>query len=515
MQPEVMPTYQDDDGISLRPFFSALWRNRRKILIYWGATTLAAILVAVGWYLTRSSERTARIEFRLVFDGADRGEYPNGTRFSRSDIIASPVLNQVYQQNELERYLSYERFSTGLFVFESSREIDMLNLEYQAKLSDARLAAPQRAVIETEFRQKLESLRTPQFSLQFVVSSRTASPPSHLMEKALNDILAVWAEQTAVQRGALGYQIEILTPNVILKDTLNTQTMLIRYDLLRRHVGRVRQQVDRLAQLPGANTTRVGSERLSLIDLRTNLEDLLEFQLNPLIRRRLIYALPSNEVGLNILYLEDRLIELRRIQATANERKRQLETALNTFTADAAPRGLSAPAGNTGDGAVATQLSDTFLDRLMDLAGRSGAMDYRTGLTDRIIESGEAALEVQRDIGFYEETLRLLRSASSGNRPATLSPEDVVTQFKQIQDRVVQILEFTNEAYATVSAANLNPRSVLYRLTGPYSVQTIRSVSARYLAMVTGLTVFLAGIAIAIGVAALDQFRNSTFAQAA
>jgi hypothetical protein len=220
-------------------------------------------------------------------------------------------------------------------------------------------------------------------------------------------------------------------------------------------------------------------------------------------------------VALNILYLEDRLIELRRIQTTANQQKTQLEEALNTFTAEAAPRGLAAPAGSSpGEGAAAPQLSDTFLDRLMDLAGRSSAMDYRTGLTDRIIASGEEGLLLQRDIGFYEETLRLLRAASAGSRPSALRPEDVTTQFKAIQDRVVRILELSNEAYTTVSAANLNPRSVLYQLTGPYTVQVVRAVSARQLAMVTALAVLLAGFGVIVAVPAVDLFLKSSFVRA-
>ncbi|MDA1082758.1 MAG: hypothetical protein O2973_14045, partial [Gemmatimonadetes bacterium] len=296
-------------------------------------------------------------------------------------------------------------------------------------------------------------------------------------------------------------------------DTLNTQTMLIRYDLLRRHVGRVQAQVSRLATLPSSNTTRVGKDKYTLLDLRTNLDDLLEFQLNPLIRRRLIYALPPNEVALNLLYLEDRLIELQRFRETAGSRKTQLEAALRSFMSDAAPANVGG-AGLGPDaqaGGVSTQLSDTFLDRLMDLAGRSSAMEYRTNLTDRIIAVGEEGLSVEEDIAFYQETLRLLRAAAGGARPAALRPEDVVQAFDQIQTRVVDILTLTNEAYVTVSAANLNPRSVLYQLTGPYSVQTLRIVTPGYLAMVGVAFLIVAGLLIALGVAGIALFRQSSF----
>jgi hypothetical protein len=505
----------DEGALSFAPFVRAIWVERRRIVMSWAISALVFVLGALTYYLLSASERTARVEFRLEFSGAERGEYPNGTPFARADVIAAPILTQVYQKNELERYIPFERFKSGLFIFESSREIDLLNYEYQARLSDSKLPHVERAKIEAEFRQKLDAQRVPQMSLQFMVSSRTDVPPSHVMEKVLNDILAEWAEQAAAQRGALGHQIELMTPNVILKDTLNTQTILIRYDMLRRHVARVLAQVDRLMKLPGANTTRVGKERLSLIDLRTNLEDLLEFQLNPLMKRRLIYALPANEVALNILYLDDRLVELQRFRTTAEQRKAQLEGALRNFTAEAVAS--SSPGARPADGTqvgAAPQLSDSFLDRLMDIAGRSSAMDYRTGLTDRIILAGEESLSVDQDVAFYQETLRLLRAAAAGSRIAVLKPEDVLAAFDTLQKRVVEILELTNEAYTTISATNLNPRSVLYRLTGPYSVQTLRSVQLPYLAMIGIVFLVVAGIAIALVLAAIGLFKQSAFAQA-
>jgi len=502
--PNVPPA--DDGVISLKPLVKALWTGRRRILAYWAFAAAAFAVGAVAYYLMSPSERTARVEFRLLFDGADRGQYPNGTPFSAVDIIAAPVLTQVYEKNDLKRYLSYDSLKSGVLVFESSRELDLLNFEYQAKLADSKLLAVDRARVEAEFRQKLEALRVPQLSLQFMVSGRAASPPSHLMEKVLNDILAEWAEQAASQRGAVAHQIELLTPSVILKDTLNTQTMLIRYDLLRRHVDRVLSQIDRLARLPGASTARVGPDKVSLMDLRTSLTDLLDFQLNPLIGRRLVYAMKPNEAALNVLYLEGRLVELRRVRDTTVDRKLQLEAALRAFTSEAVAPGVQRFTEGTQSGAT-PQVSDTFLDRLIDIAGRSSAMDYRTTLTNRIIAAGEAGLEAGQDIAFYEEILRSVRS-SAGSRPGDLKAEEVAAVFEQVQTRVVEILTLSNDAYAAISATNLNPRSVLYRLTGPYSVVTVRTVTPRFL-MLTGLVVIMAGgLLITLAVAGATLFRK-------
>jgi len=493
------PQDSDESEIFLLPLLLEVWNHRRLIALWTvGVAMLVTVVAAVAWWRTPSVTR-ANVEFRLLFDGADQSLYPNGTPFSRADLMSTSVLSEVYRINELGQYLSFEQFRDALFVFESNQSLELLDLQYQARLSDARLPPVERARVETEYRQKRETQAVPQMFLRFLLPSQQATLPRPLMEKVLNDLLVEWARQVATQKGSLKYQLDLLTPNVILKDTLNTQTTLIRYDLLRRHVGRALSQLAVVAELPGASTIRVGEGNFSLTDLQTNLADLLEFQLNPLIRRRLIYALTPAEASLNVLYLEDRVLELRTIRQTADTRRTQLQVALQTFTAESGSSRSAATQGETsGAGGVSTQLSDTFLDRLIDIAGQSGAMEFRQDLTNRIIAAGEEGLRVDQDIAFYQETLRLLREAMRGVRPESLRPQDVTEAFDAIQARVIETLELTSEAYDRISESTLNPRTTLYRIVGPFSVRTVTARSAQSLAT-TGATAVVISMVFLLG----------------
>ena len=479
-----MRTADEEVAISFRPYLQVLWSARWRIGLGVAAVGVLYGIGAAAMLVLTPSERVAQVEFRLTFDGADRAQYPNGTPFSRSDVVATPVLSEVYRRNELARHLPFETFRDALFVLESNTALEFLGFEYEAKLSDTKMPTVERARIEAEFEEKRDSLSVPQMHLRFILPSSKAVLPVPLMEKILNDILVVWAEQVATQKGSLRYQVNLLTPNIILKDTLNTQTMLIRYDLLRRHVARSLAQMAMIAGLPGASTIRVGEGNFSLTDLRTNLADLLEFQLNPLIRRRLIYALTPGEAALNVLYLEDRVLELQRTRETADARREHLQAALRTFSAESAAKGPAARPGTPDSaGGAMPQLSDSFLDRLIDIAGQSGAMEYRQNLTDRVIAAGEDGLKVDQDIAFYRETLRLLREAMGGARLDALRPEDVTKAFNQIQTRVVETLTLTGQAYDLISSANLNPRNSLYSIVGPFSVRSASTVSVRNLAV--------------------------------
>lgn len=501
------PQETEDSEISLLPMLMEVWRHRRMIGVSVLGVAVIGSVVAAALYWRTPSETVAQVEFRLVFDGADRGQYPNGTEFSRADLLATSVLSEVYRINELDQYLPFERFRDALFVMESNRTLELLDFEYQARLADARLPAVERSRIETEFREKRAAQSVPQMFLRFVTSSQVGSLPRPLLEKVLNDVLVEWARQVATQKGSLRYQLDLLTPNVILKDTLNTQTTLIRYDLLRRHVARAMAQLGTVSALPGASTIRVGEGNFSLTDLETNLADLLEFQLNPLIRRRLIYALTPAEASLNVLYLEDRLLELRQVRETADTRRAQLQAALQTFAAEStSSRG--AVASGDASGAVSTQLSDTFLDRLIDIAGESGAMEFRQDLTNRIITAGEEGLAVDQDIAFYQETLRLLREAMRGVRPDSLRPEDVTEAFAAIQARVIETLELTSEAYERISESTLNPRTTLYRVVGPFSVRTVAARSAQSLATAGAAAVIISTILLIGFIVVRGMFRR-------
>jgi hypothetical protein len=329
------------------------------------------------------------------------------------------------------------------------------------------------------------------------------------MQKVLDGILARWAEQTK-EKGALLHEINILTPSVILSDTINTQTVLIRYDLLRRHVSRVLGQIATISRLPGAGTARVGDQNVSLSDLETSLDDLLAFQLNPLIRRRLVQSLPPAEIALNLLYLEDRIAELSRGRSIAEQRREQLQEVLQSFQPGEPGPQSGDIAGQTPGASV--QLNNSFLDRLMDIAGRSGALEYRRELSDRIIEAGNQRLTIDRDISFYEDTLRVLRTSQSRSAAAALRTETAGAgnhmTFDKLQDRVVEILALANQAYEEISTQNLNPRARLYELTSGLSVGSTRAVSVPRILATAGGWFVLVGIVLIGGVATWQASRR-------
>jgi hypothetical protein len=240
-----------------------------------------------------------------------------------------------------------------------------------------------------------------------------------------------------------------------------------------------------------------------LSDLRNTVLDVLSYQLAPAVARGLGTAMTPGEAGLSVQYLQGRIDELEYRRNAAVERRQLLEAALRALNSS----GTISATGGRSDGAgsqdrVTPQLSDAFLSQLIDMAGRSMAVDYRTGLTDRIIAAGAEGAAVGQQLLFYQDALRRLRGPG-GDRSAPAG--EVARALEQAQGVLVEAVTLTNAVYKVLSE-NLTPSAMLYRLTSPFSTRTIRAGAPNYSSW-AGL--FLAGgVLIAVGVAGASVFRR-------
>ena len=168
-----------DEEISLQPLLRTMWLYRRVINFAVAGVMGIFVVAIVAAYVFLPVERSGTLEFRLLFDGADQGEYPNGTLFSSAEITSTPVLTEVFETNDLERYGSYGDFKNSVFVLQSNRELELLSYEYEARLADSRLSPVDRANIEEEFQTRRDSLTDPRFSLNLREDVRVAEMPGH------------------------------------------------------------------------------------------------------------------------------------------------------------------------------------------------------------------------------------------------------------------------------------------------------------------------------------------------
>lgn len=504
--------YEEDDSISLAPIIQTLKEYGTVIKISLVAIVVVLLIVGLAAYLMTPTQRAATLRFRLDFEGVDKGEYPNGTKFSSAEIVSTPVLSQVFEANDLKRYSSFDRFKNSVFVLESNRDLELLEKEYQSRLSDTKLSPVDRERVEKEFQQKRESLSIGEYALNLVREEHAVSMPSSLINKVLNDILGAWAQNADERKGALKYRVPVYSRNIIQKQFIEAEDHIVTVDILRSKINRIVDNIESLSELPGATVIRTGKQRISLAEVRANLEDVRRFGLEPLIGHILASGLSKDPRAVT-LYLESRLGQTQLDQQEAQGKVKTLQAALQQYmqergaltTSESRPGGaLGSPLGGSGGvTAMIPQFGESFLDRLLEMSNRNNDIQFRQNITERIIKDGLTTVTLDKEVTYYKDLLTDFKGFS-GRDPAqsaaaTQAAATIKANSEKALNSILESLDQVNAIYQEISAQNLNPRTTLYTITGPTFFISERALSATKLAMFSAMVLIFALIVIPLG----------------
>ncbi len=501
-----------DDSISLKPYFQILMGYRRVI---GGAVAGVAVLFLVGLLgvmLLSPVERVGSIQFRLLFDGAAKGKFPNDVPFSVSEIVDAPVLTEVFRINELQRFGKYDAFKDSVFVQQSNPDLDLLAYEYQGLLADTKLTPVDRARIQDEFKKKSEAMVDPSYSISMRRNERLRTMPPELMEKVLTDTLNTWAKQADERRGANKYNVAVLSASLLQKDILEREDYLVAIDILRSKANRVLETLNEIAKLPGAKIIRVGQEGVTLADVRANLEEVVRFKLEPLLGLIRSQGITKNSRSL-ALYAGNQLFQLRLERQESADVVQALQTSLRDYGGAGATAGEARPgAGGTTTGgggqALMPQIDQSFLDRIMNLSTAKDDAEYRRKLTDRLIEESVKMAARSREAAYYEDLVKEVQGTSprmAGSPEAVLLIKTKSAEaFADIDRGVTQ----TAAIYRELSALNLSPSTVLFSVTRPFSLKTAWSLTVRTVVVYFLLSMMLTLVVVPVSCLAHHALRK-------
>jgi hypothetical protein len=460
------------------------------------ATLTAAmlfVLVACLIYVIAPAKIQVTLPFRLDFEGASSGHYPNGLKFSSADIIDTPVLAAAFSANGMNRFMSFQQFSRSIYVVEANRDYELLTLEYQSRLSDPKLTPVDRERIEREFEQKRSGMTKSDFALTFVYGAGIRRLPSDIAKKTLGDILGMWARRAVVEKKILQFSVPVLTTKVLDADGYDANDPMIAFVTLRHHIGQVLDNVNELMMLPGIEMVRTSKTNASLTELRLKLEDLVRFQIDPLIARS---ARATRDSATTIRLLEANLAYSQARLDAMHGREAALRSALalydqrtiessTTTSLKSQPNTPSAAASQQET--VMPQLSDTFLDRVVELANRNADREYRQRIVNDLRAAALAMVPAEEQVAFLKQTLdsaKTARNTSVSGDTAQLR-QSWSTQYETVKSTIEQI----GEIYTTASR-QLNPITELLTITGPASIRVQRAVSLPQLS-IYGIIVIL------------------------
>jgi hypothetical protein len=493
---------ESEPPVSVSHFTHVLHSYRAVILLSLAGVVLAYLIVSLALYLAGPAEQLTSQSFRLDFERAGKGEYPNKTKFNIADIISGPILTRVWQDNRLGDYIQFGDFSRSVFVLESNRQYELLAAEYQAKLADSKISTVDRERLQREFDLKAESIAKNEYSINFGRRVGIRSMPEPLTRKVLLDTLNTWADFAINQQHVITYQVSVLSPEILTPSGAEQSDVVPEIEVLRTKVNQIIANIDALQALPGANLARTASDRMSLEEVRMRLDEIVRFRLEPLLSTVLSAPGLIGDRATTVLFLENELAYDQRQLDAVQRQAQSARDAIAVYEQPASLQGGATPtAAKTasepakGTESVSPQLNDTFLDRLITLSGRAADVQYRQKLVDDYRGAVNAAIPLQQAVAYDTQVLQQLRKPSVGTTRVDVAT--VRSRLDQTRSEVGQLIVKMNELFKIIST-NMTPSTHLFTLTSPPTTRTLRSVSAQRLFLYGVLVILIALPAVVI-----------------
>lgn len=481
----------------------------RTIRRYQGPIRLAMLAIAAALfigiaviYLLIPTQRVTTLDFRLAFRGAEKGEYPNGTPFSSTEIVSPTVLNEVFRHGDYAQYLEFDDLKSSLFVVQSNEALQALMRAYRAKLSDPKLTAVDRARIEQEFEEKRASLSKADYSISLANSERISKVPNSIRQKILNDTLATWAEQTVDDKGVSLYDISILSSGVFADVSSPAYDYLVGLDVLRSKINSVIENVDQLLAIPGAKVLRTEKTNRSLAELRTKLSDLTSYRLRPLIGTVASEGISKNPAA-SLEFLRSQLAFTRLEVQEGQSRVASVRDSLERYMQE---RKTTSPERSDSAGPTDSIIMDqSFLNRIVELSAEGNDLAYRQRLVDEYRRASIEVVPLESEVRYYE---MLLQSFGGRSRAATDAERTLIDGERQaIVAEAVAATNEVNEIYERLSK-DLNPSTMLYALNGPVATTNERAVSGSALIVAALVLLMLAFPAVVLVTLIYDRVRG-------
>jgi hypothetical protein len=498
----------------LADFMRTLRGYSRIILLTVIGVMLLYAIVAGLIFLRAPSQKLTAQPFRLDFERANRGEYPNGLKFSTAEIVSSPVTRTAFDRNQLGRFIPFHRFAEGVFVLESNAAYERLANDYAARLSDPKLNPLDRERIQNEFDSKRQSLPKNEYTINFLRRPTDDPVPESVIRKALEDILRLWAERAINDQRVLNYQVAILSPSVITQSSA-TQEPSIAVQRLRSQIQEVVKNVSGLSQIPGSEVVRTPDGQ-TLAEVKFRLQELIRYRVEPLATTIHESGVGNRQTAIN--FVSEQIAYDQRALGAIDEYIAGARDSLTIYsgytgapadTPSANGDAPASPARPLSSETVMPQISEGFIDRLFALTKTIADTEYRQKAIEDMRKAVAERIPIQQDLSYHQHVLEQLRRPPNGNGHTR---ETIDREIAMLYDETRKLVIAVNQLYNRANT-NLSPATHLYTLTSPSLSRTERTVSFMRLVM-TGIVVFLIALVMSVAFALLHaRIRHEEWEQ--
>lgn len=394
--PAVNSNPSHDDEIDLLDLLKSIWSQRGLVI----GCMLIAVLAVLSFHFSKATFSVAnRIDYpvSLSFINSSELSYPNGTAFSPRDLVANSVLLQAIEESGLQ--LALPDLHNALVTQQSNTLLAKGEDKLNSLLTNAKTPEDIRAAAETSL-QSLRDLGLGYITLSLDLTSLSLTPQQGAM--LLQNVVDVWAKQV-IDRGLM--DVTISRPMVAF-DAINGNNLIDNYDRASMYLKSLQVAADQLSQQSGMKSLLVNG--MTLEDIQRRLNALGDRDIGPL--RGFAYN-NSALLSKNNSTIEVRLFSRQRLLNLEHERLSKLiasyDLALEQLgSSNQQTLGASAQRSQQGQGGQgnSAQFDQSFLDSLLQLGTRLGAVDTRKELFERRINAVEELLSLEKEISILKGT---------------------------------------------------------------------------------------------------------------
>jgi hypothetical protein len=440
----------NSDEIDLLDLIKSIWSQRGLVLGF----MLVAILAVLSFHFSKASFSIAdRVDYpvSLSFLTDNNLSYPNGISFSPRDLITGAVLQGAIKTSGFK--LSLEALENSITVASSNSILSKSEDKLSALLANTKTPDEIRLAAETSLEYLKETGRGYiTVSLDLNGLGINAQQGSALLEILVDE----WAK-SSLDRGLMN--VDIVRPLVAY--AVNEGSNLIdNYDQASSYLSSLNLAILQLSKLSGTGSLVVGG--MSIEDVQRRLKALGDRDIGPL--REFAYSnsssLANADSAIQVrLFARQRLLNLEHARLT--KLISSYDLALEQLGSDSKQQQYSGRASQGSQGNSA-QFDQSFLDSLLQLGTKLGAVDTRKQLFDRRIKAVEELL-------FLEKEMAILLGTSSDKvlkiNPSVILKGALVTiqkDLNEVQQNIGQfvdaIRELTIESHTQVYIANSAPQ---------------------------------------------------------
>lgn len=437
------------DEIDLLDLIKSIWSQRGLVLGF----MLVAVLAVLSFHFSKASFSIAdRVDYpvSLPFLTDDNLSYPNGISFSPRDLITGAVLQSSIKTSGLG--LSLEALENSITVASSNSILSKSEEKLSVLLANAKTPEDIRLAAETSLQYLKETGRGYiTLSLNLKGLGINAQQGTALLEMLVDE----WA-RSSLERGLMNLDIALpLVPFTISEES----NLIDTYDQATSYLKSLTSAVLQLSDLSGTSSLIV--DGMSLADVERRLSALRDFDIGPL--RAFAYSnsssLANSDSSIQVrLFSRQRLLNLEHVRLTKLIGSYDL-ALVQLGTDNNQQYSGKSNVSNQGNSA---QFDQSFLDSLLQLGTKLGAVDTRKQLFENRIQAVEELLMLEKEIAILLGT--------SSDKELKINPNIILKgalvtiqkDLNGIQQNVGQfvdaIRELTLESHTQVYIANSAPQ---------------------------------------------------------